>query len=170
MSDFNSHIGIDNGSLSSAFISLLDSIIFYQCVHKPAHCFNHTLYLVLLYGIAIDHLIIFAYYPFCQTSTCLPPNRNIFLPLDYTEGKYKGLITLALDSMPYIDRAEDSLSDLHPSLLTVLKAHCKQLYINVSPLKNKPQVKEVSSMVSSSQPNCGAIKKKKKFIPRFIVL
>ncbi len=53
--NFNIHVDVDNDSLGSAFISLLDSICFSQCVHKPTHHFNHTLDLVLTYGIEINH-------------------------------------------------------------------------------------------------------------------
>ncbi|MDF4326838.1 hypothetical protein P3395_25840, partial [Vibrio parahaemolyticus] len=49
--DFNIHVDVDNDSLATAFISLLDSIGFSQGVHEPTHCFNHTLDLVLTYGI-----------------------------------------------------------------------------------------------------------------------
>lgn len=41
--DFNVHTDIDNDSLGSVFISLLDSVDFSQCVHKLSHFFNHTL-------------------------------------------------------------------------------------------------------------------------------
>ncbi len=64
--DFNIHVDVDNDSLGSAFISLLDSIGFCQCVYKPTHRFNHTLDLVLTYGIEIDHLMFFL---FCLTIT-----------------------------------------------------------------------------------------------------
>jgi len=61
--DFNIHADIDNDSLATAFISLLDSIGFSQGVHKPTHCFNHTLDLVLTYGIEIDSLTVFPQNP-----------------------------------------------------------------------------------------------------------
>ncbi len=49
--------------LNLIFISLLDSTGFFQSVHKPTHCFNHTLDLVLTYGIKIEYLIVFAQNP-----------------------------------------------------------------------------------------------------------
>jgi hypothetical protein len=55
--DFNIHVDVENDSFSTAFISLLDSIGFSQSVHEPTHCFNHTLDLVLVYGIEIEHLV-----------------------------------------------------------------------------------------------------------------
>ena len=56
--DFNIHVDNNNDSLSVAFISVLDSIGFSQCVHKPTHCCNPTLDLVLSYGVKIEHLIV----------------------------------------------------------------------------------------------------------------
>ena len=47
--DFNIHVDNTNDSCSVAFISILDSIGFSQCVHQPTHCCNHTLDLVLSY-------------------------------------------------------------------------------------------------------------------------
>ena len=61
--DFNIHVDIDNDSLSTAFISLIDSIGFSQTVHEPTHCFSHTLDLVLVYGIEIEHLIVYPQNP-----------------------------------------------------------------------------------------------------------
>lgn len=60
--DFNIHVDADNDRLSTAFLSLLDSVGFSQIVHKPTHCFNHTLDLVLSYGIDSEqffHKILF---------------------------------------------------------------------------------------------------------------
>jgi len=56
--NFNIHVNVGNDSLSAAFISLLDFIGFCQRAHKLTHCFNHTLNLVLIYGIEIEHLIV----------------------------------------------------------------------------------------------------------------
>ncbi len=65
--DFNIHVDVHNDCLGSAFISLLDSIGFCQCVHKPTHCFNHTLDLVLTYGMEIDLLVVFPHNPLLIT-------------------------------------------------------------------------------------------------------
>ena len=54
---------VTNDSLSNAFTSLIDSIGFCQNVNKPNHCFNHTLDLVLSYGMDIEHLIVFPHNP-----------------------------------------------------------------------------------------------------------
>ena len=56
--DFNIHVDVDSDSLSNAFTSLLDSIGFSQCVHEPTHCFNHTLDLVLAYGVQTEQLTV----------------------------------------------------------------------------------------------------------------
>ena len=54
--DFNIHVDVENDSLGTAFLSQLDSFGFCQCVHEPTHTFNHTLDLVLTYGIDFEHL------------------------------------------------------------------------------------------------------------------
>lgn len=61
--DFNNHVDVKNDSLSTAFSSLLDLVGFCQSVHKPTHCFNHTLDLVLTYGIEIENLVVFSHNP-----------------------------------------------------------------------------------------------------------
>ena len=45
--DFNIHVDVENDSLNINFNSILDSIRFSQSVHRPTHCVNHTLDLVL---------------------------------------------------------------------------------------------------------------------------
>lgn len=57
--DFNIHVDNDSDSLSSAFMSLIDSIGFFQAVCEATHCFNHTLDLVLAYGLDINELKVF---------------------------------------------------------------------------------------------------------------
>ena len=57
--DLNVHIDVETDSLGKAFSSLIDSIGFSQCVDKPTHIANHTLDLVLVYGIEIEHLVVF---------------------------------------------------------------------------------------------------------------
>ena len=56
--DFNIHVDVENDSLSTAFLSLLDSTGFSQMVNKPTHLHNHTLDLVLTYGIEVEHLVV----------------------------------------------------------------------------------------------------------------
>lgn len=43
------HVDVANNNLSIVLISLLELIGFSQRVHKPTHCFIHTLNLVLAY-------------------------------------------------------------------------------------------------------------------------
>ena len=45
--DFKIHIDVDNDSLNVNFNSILDSIGFFQSVHRPTHCLNHTFDFVL---------------------------------------------------------------------------------------------------------------------------
>ena len=53
--DFNIHVDVENDSLNINFNYILDSIGFSQSVHRPTHCLNHTLDLVLTYGIESEH-------------------------------------------------------------------------------------------------------------------
>lgn len=57
--DFNIHVDKDSDSLSSAFRSLIDSVGFIQSVNEPTHHFNHTLDLVLAYGLDINEIKVF---------------------------------------------------------------------------------------------------------------
>uniref|UniRef100_A0A3Q0SN00 Amino acid transporter n=1 Tax=Amphilophus citrinellus TaxID=61819 RepID=A0A3Q0SN00_AMPCI len=57
--DFNNHVDAKNDSLNTAFNLLLDSIGFSQTVKEPTHHFNHTLDLVLTYGIETEDLTVF---------------------------------------------------------------------------------------------------------------
>ena len=81
--DFNIHVDNNNDSLSVAFISVLDSIGFSQCVHQPTHCCNHTLDLVS-YSVKIQHLIV------------LPPNPILsdhnLSTFDFSLSEYMPLI------------------------------------------------------------------------------
>ena len=54
--DFNIHIDDSNDSLGNAFTTLLDSVGFIQNVNEPTHKHNHTLDLVLTYGIEVSQL------------------------------------------------------------------------------------------------------------------
>lgn len=51
----------NNDSLTTEFISLLDSTGFF---HKPTHSFNHPLDPVVAYGFEIEDLIVFPQNPF----------------------------------------------------------------------------------------------------------
>ncbi|XP_055361200.1 uncharacterized protein LOC129603535 [Betta splendens] len=56
--DFNIHVDVDSNCLSTAFNTLIDTIGFTQQVNEPTHRFNHTLYLVMTYGVEIDNLTV----------------------------------------------------------------------------------------------------------------
>jgi len=55
VSDF--HVDVENDSFNINFNSILDSIGFSQCL-------NHTLDLLLTYGIESEYLTVFPYYPY----------------------------------------------------------------------------------------------------------
>ena len=125
--DFNIHVDVHNDSLSTAFVSLLDSIGFSQCVHEPTHCFNHTLDLVLAYGIEIEHLTVFPQNPLLSDHYLVTFEILLldYKPLgkssygrclsDTAIAKFKEAIPSALDSIPYLNTTEDSYSDFSPS-------------------------------------------------------
>uniref|UniRef100_A0A8C5D409 Reverse transcriptase domain-containing protein n=1 Tax=Gouania willdenowi TaxID=441366 RepID=A0A8C5D409_GOUWI len=57
--DFNIHVDKDSDSLSSAFMSLIDSVGFFQTINEATHRLNHTLDLVLTYGLDINELKVY---------------------------------------------------------------------------------------------------------------
>ena len=124
--DFNIHVDVDNDSLSNEFISLIDSIGFCQSVNKPTHCFNHTLDLVLSYGIDIEHLIVFPHNPLLSDHYLIIFE---FLLLDYKPlgktsysrclsdsavAKFKEEIPSVFNSMPCLNITE-SYNNFSPS-------------------------------------------------------
>lgn len=130
--DFNIHMDVDNDSLRTAFISLIDSIGFSQSVHEPTHSHGHTLDLVLAYGIGIEHLKVF------PQNSLLSDHHLItfeFLLLDHTPpvkscysrclsdsavAKFKEAIPAALNSMPSFNITEDSYANITPSQIDSL--------------------------------------------------
>ncbi|XP_074501484.1 uncharacterized protein LOC141773537, partial [Sebastes fasciatus] len=151
--DFNIHVDVDNDSLSTAFISLLDSIGFSQNVHKPTHRFNHTLDLVMSYGVEIEHLIVF------PQNSLLSDHYLItfeFLLLDYTPSdksvytrclsdsvvaKFKEAIPSALNSIPCLNITEDSYVNFSPTQIDhLVDSATDSLRVtldSVAPLKKK---------------------------------
>ena len=61
--NFNIHVDVENDSLKINFNSILDSTGFSQSVHRPTHCLNHNLDLVLTYGIEREQLTVFPQNP-----------------------------------------------------------------------------------------------------------
>ncbi len=51
--DFNIHVDNTNDALGLAFTDLINSFVVKQNFTRPTHCFNHTLYIIISYG--IDH-------------------------------------------------------------------------------------------------------------------
>ena len=56
--DFDIHMDNENNSLTIAFPSLIDFILFSQHVNAPTHCHNHSIDLLLTYGLKIYHHIV----------------------------------------------------------------------------------------------------------------
>ncbi|XP_078019129.1 uncharacterized protein LOC144458973, partial [Epinephelus lanceolatus] len=151
--DFNIYVDVDNDSLATVFISLLDSIGFSQGVHKPTHCFNHTLELVLTYGIEIDNLTV------CPQNPSLSDHYLItfdFFLLDYTPlsnsyytrclsdsavAKFKEMIPPSLNLIPYPSVTEDSRTDFKLSrtdhLVDSAVGSLQTTLDSVAPLKKK---------------------------------
>uniref|UniRef100_A0A8P4G3Q0 Reverse transcriptase domain-containing protein n=1 Tax=Dicentrarchus labrax TaxID=13489 RepID=A0A8P4G3Q0_DICLA len=150
--DFNIHVDVDNDSLSNAFISLIDSIGFCQSVNKPTHCFNHTLDLVLSYGIDIEHLIVFPHNPFLSDHYLVTFE---FILLDYKPlgktsysrclsdsavAKFKEEIPSVFNSMPCLNLTE-SYNDFSPSeidnLVDSATGSLRSTLDSIAPIKRK---------------------------------
>ena len=116
--DLNIHVDVGTNSLGSAFSSLIDSIGFSQCVDKPTHIFNHTLDLVLVYGVEIEHLTVFPHnkelsdhylITFEFTLADYPTlNKNVFgrSLSDSAINKFKETIPSAINPL-YLNNIED---------------------------------------------------------------
>ena len=151
--DFNIHVDVDDDSLSTAFISLLDSIGFSQSVNKPTHCFNHTLDLVLAYGIEIEHLIVFPQNPLLSDHYLItfefllqdytPLDKNVFTRClsDSAVAKFKEVIPSAFNSMLCLNTTEVSYVNFSPSQIDHLvdsAAGSLQMTLDsIAPLKKK---------------------------------
>ena len=152
--DFNIHVDDENDSLNSAFSALLDSVGFSQNVNKPTHCFNHTLDLVLTYGIEIEHLIVF------QQNSALSDHFLItfeFTIMDYGAStkkfhysrclsdtavtKFKEMIPSLFTSMPYANTIENNSSSVSSTqvdnLVDGTAALLRTSIDTVAPLKKK---------------------------------
>ena len=151
--DFNIHVDVENDSLSSAFMSLLDSIGFSQCVDRSTHCFGHTLDLVLSYGIEIEHLIVFPQNSVLSDHYLLtfefllqdytPLDKNIFSRClsDSAVARFKEAIPSALNSVLCLNTVEDSCFNFSPSQIDNLvdsTADSLRLTLDsIAPLKKK---------------------------------
>uniref|UniRef100_A0A8D0CS33 Reverse transcriptase domain-containing protein n=3 Tax=Sander lucioperca TaxID=283035 RepID=A0A8D0CS33_SANLU len=151
--DFNIHVDVDSNSLSTAFNSLLDSIGFSQSVHEATHCFNHTLDLVLAYGIKIEDVIVFPQNPllsdhFLITFEFLLPDYTKLDKSFYTRSlsdsaiaKFKEDIPTALNSLPCRNITEDLYVNFSPSeidnFVDGATACLRTTLDSVAPLKKK---------------------------------
>lgn len=103
--------------ISTAFFSWLALIGFCQSVYNPAPCFSHTLDLVLLYGIEIEHLIVFPQI-YLITSEFLSLDLASQGKNSYTrclsDSAVAKFISLAFSSVPCLNITEGSYADLIP--------------------------------------------------------
>lgn len=150
---FNIHVDVENDSLSTAFMSLLDSIGFCQSVRKPTHCFNHTLDLVLAYGIQIEQLIIFPQNPLLSDHYLITFEFILldYLPLgksfhtrclsDSAVAKCKEAIPAVFKVMPCLSTTEDSCANLSPTqidnIIDNASGSLRMVLDGVAPLKKK---------------------------------
>ncbi|XP_059195659.1 uncharacterized protein LOC131976578, partial [Centropristis striata] len=123
--DFNIHVDVDNDSLSTAFISLLESIGFNQKVHEATPSFNHTLDLVLTYGIEIEHLIVFPQNPVLSDQYLI--TFEVLL-LDYS------LISKSFYTRCLSDSAVAKFKEVIPPVFnSLLCSNIIEDYVNFSP-------------------------------------
>ena len=150
--DFNVHADVTNDSLSNAFTSLIDSIGFWQSVNKPTHCFNHTLDLVLSYGMDIEHLIVFPHNPLLSDHYLITFE---FILLDYKPlsktsysrclsdsavAKFKEEIPSVFNSTPYLNITESYINFSHSqtdNLVTSAAGSLQSTLDSIAPRKQK---------------------------------
>ena len=149
--DLNIHVDVGTDSLNNAFSSLIDSLGFSQCVDKPTHIFNHTLDLVLVYGIEIEHLIVFPYnkalsdhylITFEFTLVDHPPlKKNVFgrSISDSAINKFKEKIPSAINPL-YLNNIEDFYT-YSPSQIDCLVDSVSDSFLttldSIAPLKKR---------------------------------
>ena len=107
--DFNIHVDVDNDSLSTLFISLLDSTGFSQTLNKPIHRLDHILDL-LTYGIVIffpqnailsHHYLIFEF----LFREYMLLDKNVFT-------RFLADSAVVSNSMPCLNTTEDSYANI----------------------------------------------------------
>ncbi|CAJ1053038.1 RNA-directed DNA polymerase from mobile element jockey [Xyrichtys novacula] len=156
--DFNIHIDVENDSLSISFRSLLDSIGFTQCVHRPTHCFNHTLDLVLAYGLETDALLVSSLNPLLSDH-CLvtfefvlsgySPHNKVVLTRRLSENavtKFKEVIPSALNSVVEKNFTDSSYLNISPLQLDQFvddtSGTLRSVLDSVAPLRQKTITRE----------------------------
>ncbi|XP_054860077.1 uncharacterized protein LOC129347328 [Amphiprion ocellaris] len=152
--DFNIHVDVDSDSLTTAFNSILDSIGFSQHVHKPTHSFNHTLDLVLTYGIEIKQLTVFPRNPLLfdhfmitfkvTTIGCIGvknKHRYSRCHSDNLVTKFKELIPSLFSSAPLTDIMEGKYYNFTPTevdyIVNNAAASVRTTLDSVAPVKKK---------------------------------
>lgn len=127
--DFNIHVDVVNDSCSTAFMSTMESIGFSQWVHEPTHSLNHTLDLVLTYGVQIEHLVVSSYNPILSDHLLITFDFMLFghtnkgksicsrrLTDEIITG-FKEAAPLALSSVPTLHLSGDSCFNPSPSYI-----------------------------------------------------
>ncbi|XP_054645999.1 uncharacterized protein LOC129188895, partial [Dunckerocampus dactyliophorus] len=104
--DFNIRMDVNNDSLAFSFTSLLDASEFSHVVDEATHCHNHTLDLVLTYGIDVKRLTIFPQNPVLSDHFLIPFEFQIvnYTPVDKTlpsTNTFKDAITPLLNLLPF---------------------------------------------------------------------
>ncbi|XP_053300289.1 uncharacterized protein LOC128459207 [Pleuronectes platessa] len=151
--DFNIHVDNNKDCLSVAFISILDSIGFSQCVHKPTHCGNHTLDLVLSYGVGIENLTVLPRNPVLSDHNLITFDFSIteYMPLiknsfsrclpDSAVAKFKEIIPITFKPVLAVDinnKFFKTLSSIEIDHLVDSSADSLRLTLDsIAPLKKK---------------------------------
>ncbi|KAM3613208.1 uncharacterized protein V6R79_022482 [Siganus canaliculatus] len=125
--DFNIHVDNESDILSRAFLSLLESVGFSQCVHEPTHSFLHTLDLVLSYGVEINNLTVFPQNPLLSDHALitfdflllddLPSAKSVYTRhiSDQAVSQFREEILTVFSSVPCLNVAVDPFSDVSSS-------------------------------------------------------
>ena len=147
--DFNIHVDVENDSLSAAFISLLDSIGFSQKVSKPTHRQNHTLDLVLAYGIEVENLVVFPQNPVLSDHSLVTFDLLLqgYTPLDkyvFTRCLSASAITRFKEAIPSalcLTSITESSTNLSPSAIDHLvdsaTSSLRMTLDTIAPLKKR---------------------------------
>ena len=149
--DINVHVDVETDCLNRAFTSLVDSIGFSQCVDKPTHTLNHTLDLILVYGMTVENIIVFPENPnlsdhflitFDFTLTDYSPPDKSVLGRSLSEramDKFKEKIPSAINPV-YFNKIDDphNYSPSHiDHLVDSVNGSFQMTLDSVAPLKKK---------------------------------
>uniref|UniRef100_A0AAQ6IH18 Reverse transcriptase domain-containing protein n=1 Tax=Anabas testudineus TaxID=64144 RepID=A0AAQ6IH18_ANATE len=151
--DFNIHVDVDDNCLNTAFNSLLDSIGFTQNVNKPTHCFNHTLDLILTYGVEVDQLIVFPQNPLLSD--------HFLITFEFTVPDF----TKPTDKIHYsrclCENAVDKFKELIPSFISEPCTNTEEgSYFNVTPAQLDYLVNSTGASLGTILDTVAPLKKK----------